>query len=140
LGGRGRRGAAVVVGRRVEAVLLVVGRRDRWVGAGLRVVVGSQSRWVRGRGGLVTESFVVERLVTGAVLSIGGCGSGRVVAARSTHSARASGRGGTLETGCVGSRSDESWGTLETGCAGWLGGRVVCGCVSGCSGSGGVVV
>lgn len=132
-GGRARRGhAAVVVGCCVRDTVLVVGcggaslvveRRGRGTGAGLRVVVGSQSQWARGEAAVVTGAFVVGRPVTDAAPTIGGCGSGRVVACRPVHSVSASGRGGTLETGCVGCSMN----------------RVVCDRVTICSGSGGVV-
>lgn len=147
VGGRARRGGAVaVVGRCVrDAVLvvgcggasLVVGRRSP--GVGLRVVVGLQSQWVRGEAAVVTGAFVVGRLVTDAAPTIGGCGLGRVVVCRTVHSVSASGRGGTLETGCVQAWCDGSLGTLETGCVGCSVDRVVCDRVTICSGSGGVV-
>jgi hypothetical protein len=140
VGGRVRRGGAVaVVGRRVGTASLVVGRRECGISAGLRVVVGSQSQWARGTGVLVTGAFVVGRPVTDAAPTIGGCGLGRVVVCRPVHSVSASGRGGTLETGCVQAWCDGSVGTLETGCVGCSVDRVVCDCVTICSGSGGVV-
>ena len=133
MGGRARRGrVASVVGRCARGVVfvvggwvasLVMGRRDRWVGPGLRVVVGSQSQSVHGEGKLVTGAFVVGRSVTDAVPGIGGCGLGRVVACRPVRSVMVSGCGGALETGCVGCSV----------------GRVVCYRGSICSRSGGVV-
>ena len=135
--GRCARGVVFVVGGWVAS--LVVGRRDRWVGPGLRVVVGSQSQSARGEGALVTGAFVVGRSVTDAVLAVGGCGLGRVVACRPVRSVLVSGRGGPLETGCVQVLSDGGLGALETGCVGCSVGRVVCDRGSICSGSGGVV-
>ena len=146
MGGRVRRGlwcAAVVVGRRARGAVFVVehrggasfvvehrggasfvvGRRGPWRGAGLRVVVGSQSQSARGEGALVTGAFVVGWPVTDAVPAISGCGSGRVVTCRSVRSVIVSGCGGVLETGCVGCSV----------------GRVVCDRGSICSRSGGVV-
>ena len=125
MGGRVRRGGAVaVVGRRVGTASLVVGRRECGISAGLRVVVGSQSRCrARGEAAVVTGAFVVGRPVTDAAPTIGGCGSGRVVVCRPVHSVSASGRGGTLETGCVGFPMN----------------RVVCDRVTICSGTAGVV-
>lgn len=135
--GRCARGVVFVVGSWV--VSLVVGRRGLWRGAGLRVVVGSQSQSVRGEGGLVIGAFVVGRSVTDAVPGIGGCGLGRVVVCRLVRSVMVSGRGGPLETGCVKVLSDGGLGALETGCVGCSVGRVVCDRGSICSGSGGVV-
>jgi hypothetical protein len=136
VGGRARRGgAAVVVVRGVDdAVLvvlvvehhgeasLVVGRRCSRVGR--RVVVGSPLVRARGvRDALVTGLFVVGRFVTGVACGVGGCGSGRVVAPHSALVSILSGRGGTLETECMGA---------------WSRG-VACDRVPICSGSGGVV-
>ena len=108
MGGRARRGrVASVVGRCARGVVfvvggwvvsLVVGRRGLWRGAGLRVVVGSQSQSARGESAVVTGAFVVGRPVTDAVPTIGGCGSGRVVACRPVCSVLVSGRGGLAVT------------------------------------------
>ena len=119
MGGRARRGrVASVVGRCARGVVfvvggwvvsLVVGRRGLWRGAGLRVVVGSQSQSARGESAVVTGAFVVGRSVTDAVPGIGGCGLGRVVAYRPVHSVMVGGCGGALETGCVQALCDGAW-------------------------------
>jgi len=178
VGGWARRGdAAVVVGRRVRGVVLVVGccggaslvvgRRGFGSGVGLRVVVGSRSRWARDVGcGPGAGSFVVGRLGAGARVGNRWCGSQRGVAlrpcrrdARGTLEAKGVGLGesalcrtletgcvdrvgdpqGTLEMGCVVSRSCSGCGTLEMGCGGWCVDRVVCDRVTICSGTAGVV-
>jgi hypothetical protein len=122
LGGRGGLGGVVVVvGRCVEGVSCVVARHAAWIPEwcggrdGLRVVVGSRSRWSREAGcGLAAEAFVVERFGADARLGTRRCGSGRVVAFRPCcrNSVR------TLETGCVDPGASAWWRTLETGCVG----------------------
>lgn len=122
LGGRGGLGSAVVVvGRCVDGVSCVVARHAAWIPEwcggrdGLRVVVGSQSRWARDAGrGSGAEAVVVERFGADARLGTRRCGSRRMVALRPCcrNSLR------TLETGCVDPSASAWWRTLETGCVG----------------------
>ena len=129
VGGRARRRrVASVVGRCARGVVvvvegwvasLVVGRCGPWRGVGLRVVVGSQSRWVRDAGcGLGAGLFVVGRRGAGARLGNRWCGSQLGVPLRPCH---------------------RDVGTLETGCAVRGADSVVCECVTISSGSAGVV-